>query len=72
MSILMETDTDRTGVFYKIIIWIKTIIPTLVVHFVCYDIQLTKMVKQVNKEKKLPFEGKSINLGYCNGGTRYV
>ena len=47
----METVTDRTGAFYKIIIRIQTIIVTLFVPFVYYDIQLTKMNKQVNKEK---------------------
>ena len=47
----METGIDRTGAFYKIIIWIGTIITTLFVHFIYYDIQLTKMSKQVNREK---------------------
>ena len=39
----MEIDTDRTGASYKIIMWIQTIIITLFVHFVYYDIQLTKI-----------------------------
>ena len=52
----METDTDRTGAFYEIIILIQTIIDTLFVHFVYYDIQLTNMNKQLNKEKKLHSE----------------
>ena len=30
------------------------------------------MNKQVNKEKKLGSKQRSINLGYCNGGTLYV
>ena len=41
----METGTDRTGAFYKVIIWMQTIIVTLFVHFVYYDIQLAKMNK---------------------------
>ena len=48
----METGTDRTGAFYRIMISIQTIIVTPFVPFVCYDIQLTKLNKQVNKEKK--------------------
>ena len=47
----METSLDRTGAFYKIIIWIQTITVTPFVPFINYDVQLTKMNKQVNKEK---------------------
>ena len=39
----METSTDRTGAFYKIKLCILTIIVTPFVHFVFYDIQLTKI-----------------------------
>ena len=39
----METDTDRTGKFYKIIIQIAIV--TSFVHFVYYDIELIKMNK---------------------------
>ena len=42
----METGTDRTAAFYKIKIWVQTIIVTPFVHFVYYEIQLTKMNKQ--------------------------
>ena len=38
---IMETGTDRTGAFYKIILWMLSIIVTLFAHFVYYDIQLT-------------------------------
>ena len=41
----METSTDRTGVFYEIIILIQTIIEMSLFHFVYHDIQLTKMNK---------------------------
>ena len=57
---------------YKTIIWIETIIVTLFVHFVYYDIQLTKVNKQVNREKKIGSNWKLINLGYRNNGTHYV
>ena len=40
----MLTSTDRTGVFYKIIIWMQTIIVTPF-PFVYYVIQLTKINK---------------------------
>ena len=43
----------------------------LFVHFVYYDIQLTKMNKQI-KKKKLGSKRKPINLGYCSGGTCYA
>ena len=46
----METSTNRIVAFYKIIILILIIIVTLFFHFVYYDIQLTKMNKQVNKK----------------------
>ena len=49
----METGTDRTGAFYRIVISIQTIIVTPFVPFVCYDIQLTKLNKEVNKEKNI-------------------
>ena len=69
----METSTVRTGAFYKIIIWVQTIIVTPFVHLFYYDIQLAEMNKQVNKEeKKLDSKWKSINLGYCNDRTCYV
>ena len=42
------------------------------VHFVYYDIQLTKMNKQVTKEKKLGSQWKPINQGYHNGEICYV
>ena len=45
---------------------------TTFVHFVYYNIQLTKMNKEVNEEKKIRSERKSVNQGYCNGRTRYV
>ena len=56
---LLETGTDRTGAFYEIIIWIQTIIVMAFVYFVYYDIQLTKMNKQVNKEQKNKFQVKA-------------
>ena len=56
----METGTDRTGAFYKIMISIQTIIVTPFVPFVCYDIQLTKLNKQVNKEKKIRLRVKAF------------
>ena len=65
---LMET----VGAFYKIVIWIQTMIVIPSVHLVYYGIYLTKMNKQVNKEKKLGSKWKPINLGYCFGGTCYV
>ena len=37
----MEIGTDRAGAFYKILIWIQTIIVTTLDHFVYYDVQLT-------------------------------
>ena len=43
---------DRTGAFYKIIIQILTIIIMLFVHFVYYDIQLTKRNKKVRTKRK--------------------
>ena len=43
----------------------------VVCSFVYYDIQLTKMNKQL-KRKNLGSKWKPINLGYCNGGTCYV
>ena len=69
---LMETGTDRTGAFYEIIIWIQTIIVMAFVYFVYYDIQLTKMNKQVNKEQKIISKWKPRNLDYCNGRTCYL
>ena len=37
-----------------------------------YDIQLTKMNKQINREKKIGFKWKPVYLGYHNHGTCYV
>ena len=68
----METGKARTSAFNRIIKWIKTTTAKLLLHFVYYDNQLIKMNKYVNKEKKLPSERKSINLGYRNGETHYV
>ena len=42
-------------------------IATSFVHFLYYDVQLTKKKKKVNKEKKLRSKRKSLNLGYRNG-----
>ena len=47
---IMETGTDRTGAFYKIILWMLSIIVTLFAHFVYYDIQLT-LWYSVNKNE---------------------
>ena len=58
----METGTDKTGAFYKIIIGIQTIIVMPFVHFVYYDIQLTKMNRLVNKEEKICSKQKSIKV----------
>ena len=49
----METSTDRTGAFYKISYNMNANYNHHTVHFVYYDIQLTKMNQQVNKEEKL-------------------
>ena len=42
----METGTDKTGAFYKIIIMNTKYNPHAVCYFVYYHIQLTKMNKQ--------------------------
>ena len=68
----MEIDTNRTGAFYKIMIWIQTITTMPFVHFVYCDIQSIKVNKWVNREKNLHPAEKSINLGYHNGGTCYA
>ena len=66
MLILVNINGNRhrcgTGALYKIMIWINAIVVTQFVHFVHFDVQLTKMNKPVNKEKEIRLQVK-VKLG---------